>query len=297
MLLCISTFSTSIFNYTSLSILNVLLMSLCLSSPFTVLFRTPVYAPLLSNPTMAVSLLSHILGTESSLYPSLTSLLLYFFVHIEYTLLQLLLFLLPNFLSTSMLQDISYTKYSSVVLQRQKPCLWFSCILVPLYLHPLYSTNITTSYLVFYPCFSRAILLGGIPLSPQYSCAFLYKKHAGLFSCYTFCRLTACATSSLLLLFFSTSIFGHSHLQYPTPQYLKHCTPFSTVSCFLTFTSSLTSHCITLLAIASNLFWEIGFPFAPFFLFLQLQARYLSFLHSQYVVPSISALSLVRTHC
>ena len=87
MLLCISTFSTSIFNYTSLSILNVLLISLCLSSPFTVLFRTPVYAPLLSNPTMAVSLLSHILGTESSLYPSLTSLLLYFFVHIEYTLL------------------------------------------------------------------------------------------------------------------------------------------------------------------------------------------------------------------
>jgi len=39
---CVSTFSTSIFNYISLSILNVLLISLCLSFSFTVLFRTPI---------------------------------------------------------------------------------------------------------------------------------------------------------------------------------------------------------------------------------------------------------------
>ena len=41
--LCVSTFSTPMFNHTSLSILNILLTFLCLSSFFTILFRTPIY--------------------------------------------------------------------------------------------------------------------------------------------------------------------------------------------------------------------------------------------------------------
>jgi len=39
-------FSTPIFNYTSLGILNIFLISLCLSSSFTVPFGTSVYVPL-----------------------------------------------------------------------------------------------------------------------------------------------------------------------------------------------------------------------------------------------------------
>ena len=43
---CISVFSIPIFNYISLNILNVLLMSLWITFSFTALFGTPVYAPL-----------------------------------------------------------------------------------------------------------------------------------------------------------------------------------------------------------------------------------------------------------
>ena len=43
---CISTFSTPMFSYTFFNILNILLMSFCLSFSCTVLFRTPVYVPL-----------------------------------------------------------------------------------------------------------------------------------------------------------------------------------------------------------------------------------------------------------
>ena len=93
-----------------------------------------------------------------------------------------------------------------------KPCPWFSCILVSLYSYPPHSTNVTTFYLVLHSCFSRAAPLGSIPLLPQYSCTFLYKEHTSLSSCCAFCGLTIYTTFSLLLLFFSTLIFGHSHL-------------------------------------------------------------------------------------
>ena len=127
-----------------------------------------------------------------------------------------------------------------------------------------------------------------------------FRKCTSLSSCCTFCGLTTHVTFPLLLLSFSTLIFGYFHLQYPTPQHLKHYTPSSTVFCFLTSTSSFTPHCITLLTITSNLFWGTSFPFASFFLFLQLWARCLNFLYSQYILPSlsfISALSLVRAYC
>ena len=133
---------------------------------------------------------------------------------------------------------------------------------------------------------------------PLYSCTFLYKEYASLSPCCTFCRLTTHATSSSLFLFFSTSMFGHSHLQCPIPQHLKHLTS-STISFLPIFTSSLTLHLITLLNNTSNLFLGISFPFFSFFLFLQLQARCLNFLqlqHSLSLLLSNCTLSEARAH-
>ena len=124
-------------------------------------------------------------------------------------------------------------------------------------------------------------------------------SYTGLSCCCAFCSLATYVISSFFLFFFLTSIFEHSYLRCLTLQYLKHFT-FSIISCLLTFTSSLTLHCITLLAITSNLFWGIDFSFSFPFLFLQLQARCLNFLHLQYTLPSlpsISALSLARACC
>ena len=182
------------------------------------------------------------------------------------------------------------------------PYSWFSCILVPLYLYPLHSTKVTFFYFIIYPCSSRAVLLRDILYisQSQYSCTFLYKKYTGLLSCYIFCGLTIYIASLLLLLsfFFLILIFGHSHLQYPIFQHLKHCTSTSAISCLLTCTSSFTSHCITLLAIILNLFWRISFSFISSFLFLQFWTRYLNLLHFQYTLSllSIFALSLARVH-
>ena len=116
-------------------------------------------------------------------------------------------------------------------------------------------------------------------------------EHAGLPCCCTFCNLATYTISSSLLLLFPTSIFGHSHLRCLVPQHLKHLTPFI-VSCLFTFTFSLTLHYITLLAITSNLFWRINFPFSSTLLFLQLWARCLNLLHPQYTLPSLPSISI-----
>ena len=120
-------------------------------------------------------------------------------------------------------------------------------------------------------------------LTSSYCCAFSFIEHT---------------VSSCLLLSFSTSMSGHSYLQYPISLYLKYCTSFI-ISCFLTFTSSPTPHYITLLTIISNLFWGIGFLFISSLLFLQLQAGCPNFLQYQYILsflPSNSALSLARAY-
>ena len=196
-------------------------------------------------------------------------------------------------------RQLLYYTFLSFSLET-KSCSWFSSVLVLLQSHPPHPTNVTTSYLIFQPFPSNAVLLGGIPHVLLYFYAFLHKKCISLSSCCAFCGLTTCAASSLLLLSFSTFIFEHSHLKCPTPQHLKYLI-FPTISFLLVLTSSLTPHCITLLAITSNLFWGVSFPFISSFLFLQLQARYLNLLHSQHTLLSllsISALSLVRAyHC
>ena len=129
------------------------------------------------------------------------------------------------------------------------------------------------------PLSSKSVPSGGAFYSPQYFYIFFHMGYTGLLSCCAFCGLATHAVSSSLLFFFSTSIFGYFHLGYLIPQHLKHFTS-SIISCLLTFTFSSTLHCITLLAVTSNLFWGIGFPFSSCFLFLQLQARCPNLLHS-----------------
>ena len=137
------------------------------------------------------------------------------------------------------------------------PCFQFSYALVPLQLHPLYSTNVMTSYLVIHPLCSNAMLFGDIPCMLLYSCTFLHKEYAGFSSCCVFCRLAICTVFSSLFLFLLILIFGHFHLKCPTPQHLKHLTS-STISFLLILTSSLTPYLITLLDNTSNLFLEIS---------------------------------------
>ena len=133
---------------------------------------------------------------------------------------------------------------------------------------------------VIYPN-SSSHASSGMSFLPQYSCVFSQLEHASsLFlvssHCCTFPSV-GCTASPHFLFSFSTTMFGHSHLWCPIPLHLKHCTS-STTSCLPTFSSSLTLHCITLLAIFSNLFWETGFPFTSF-IFLQLWTRCPNFLH------------------
>ena len=134
----------------------------------------------------------------------------------------------------------------------------------------------------------------------QYSCAFFQLGCTGfLFLAFSHCCTfpsVECATPSHLLFSFSTAMFEYSHLRCPVLLHLKHCIS-STTSCFLTFTSPLRPHLITLLVSTLNLFWRVDLPFFSCSLFLQLWAKCPNFLYPQHTfpsLPSISALSLAR---
>ena len=118
-------------------------------------------------------------------------------------------------------------------------------------------------------------LCGGEPFAPQCSLIFLY-------------TLCGEATSSLV------SFLLHSHFLWPYLPYLKHFTISFIVSCLLT---SLTPHCITLLARVLNLFSVFLFSSSALSpLFLQFLARWLNCLHFQHFLsclPSNSDLILV----
>ena len=152
-------------------------------------------------------------------------------------------------------------------------CPWFLWDCIPLPSHPPQSTQVTTTSSVIYPLSSRRAPSRGMLHSSQYSCTFSHMGHTDLLSCCAFCRLATHAAFSFLSLLLSTSMFGHSYLWCPTPQHLKHFTPFSFLSCYLTSTSPLTPHCITQLANTLNLFLRISFPSSSPILFLQLQTR------------------------
>ena len=108
--------------------------------------------------------------------------------------------------------------------------------------------------------------------------------------------MATCAASPSTHDFFSPFQREHSLHLCPFFPHLKHST--STISCFL-IVLSFTSHYITLLDNTSNLFWGVVFLFSSSSLFLQFRARCPNFLHPQHILPSlpsISALSLARTH-
>jgi len=198
-------------------------MSLCLSSFFTVLFRTSVH--ILS--CCASSCLGHTTTLQShhSCFSSIP--------HSEYRILSLFsfdtlatIFLYLYWVYFTLATPFSFAEFSLYLhalrhwlyqiffncSPETKPYPWFSCILVSLYLHPPYSTNITTFHFVLYSYFSRVVPLGSISLLLQYFCSFLHKECTSLFSYCTFCKLTTHATFSLLLLSFSTLILRYSHL-------------------------------------------------------------------------------------
>ena len=128
----ISTFSTPIFNHTSLNILNILLKSLCPSPSLAVPFRTSVYMLLCctfpfvgctASPPSSTTLfffLFYILGIRFLFFPILTPFLqLYPFFHTLHTLLLSSFFFLLLFLSSSMLLGIGCTIYFLLVSQEK----------------------------------------------------------------------------------------------------------------------------------------------------------------------------------
>jgi len=90
-------------------------------------------------------------------------------------------------------------------------CSWFFSVLVPLYWHSLYSTNVTTSYFVFHSFSSNTMLLRGMSYMLQYSCTFLYRKYTGfLSSCCAFYGMVTCVAISLTHLSLSFFLLGCS---------------------------------------------------------------------------------------
>jgi len=150
---------------------------------------------------------------------------------------------------------------------------------------------------MIYSLLSRNASSRSILFSSQYSYTFFHVEYAGLLSCCIFYGPTICTICLLFPFCLSTSIFGHSYLQYPTLQYLKHFTS-STLFYYLTSTSFFIPHYITLVANILYLFWGFSlFSFSFFFFVLQLWARYLNFLqfqHSFSLFPSNYALSKAK---
>ena len=219
-----STFSILIFNHTFLNILNILLISLCLLFSFAVLFGGSLHMP----PDYVFSCAGHT------------------------TLLSFLLCLgYPYHLA-----------FSSLLSLRTSCPLLFSQY-IPFFLYHLHSMQVTMTFPVIHPN-SNNHASSGTFSTPQYSCIFSQLEHAGssflTFSCYCAFPFIGYAASSHFLFFFSISMFGYSHLQYPILLHLKHCTS-STTSCLLTFTSSLILYFITLLANTLNLSQRTDFPF------------------------------------
>jgi len=162
--------------------------------------------PLLLSSTTVSFFLFYILDTRYSsfLFLIFSPLLLYSFFHTLH--IQLCFFLYYS--SISILLGICYTTHFLTTFTEINACPWFSFDLVLLYSYPLYSTNVTTSYLVFYPLFSSTILLRDMPHVLLCSYTFSNRECTGLFSFYcAFCDLAIYATSSSYFLLF-TSIFG-----------------------------------------------------------------------------------------
>ena len=254
-------FSSPMFSYTSLNILNVLLTSLLsppsLVAPFGALIHTLlccVFAIVgrATTPQFYHGFFFPILHSEHKIFfsPIFLLLIVLFLSHLTYSTLH------PpsSFLCFHASKQFIHHKFLSC-FPEINPCSRFSSVLVPLYSHPPHSTNITIFFLVFHPLSSNATPFGGMPCTPLCSCTFFCRECTSFFFCCIFCGLATHATLSS------------------------------------------TPHCITQLFNISNLFWEIAFPISSPPLFLQFWARCLNFLqlkHSFFFLPSSSFLSLAR---
>ena len=167
---------------------------------------------LLPSSTMVSSFLFYILGTESlSFFVPTLFLLLCLFFHTLYTIP----LLSPLFASSSLQFYTFWYRLHHMFLTcllRRNPCSQFLWIWSPLPLYPLQSTYVATTSSVNYPLSSRSVPSGGMLLFSQYSYAFSHVGYTSLLSYCTFCGLATHATSFLLLLSFSATMFGHSHL-------------------------------------------------------------------------------------
>ena len=138
--------------------------------------------------------------------PAIIFFLLYL---IHLTLLSLLIFISLFLHFYALRQFPHYIFFSSS--PETNLCPHFFFVFVPLYLHPLYSTDVTTSHLVFHPLSSIAVLLRGIPHALLYSYAFFYGEPAGFSFYYISCGVVIHATTFSCFLL-STSMLEHFHL-------------------------------------------------------------------------------------
>ena len=200
----VSILSSSMFSHISLNILNILLTSLLPFSFLAVLFGTLIYVLLCctfaivgyaTTPQFYHGFFFPVLHSGHKIFPSSNFLLfiMSFLPHLTHSTLHSS----PSFLHFHTSKQLPHYRFLSCFLEIN-PCPQFFSVLVSLYSHPPYSTNVTIFPLVFYPLSSNAAPFGGIPRVPLCSCAFLHRECAGLFSCYAFCGLaTHAALSSI----------------------------------------------------------------------------------------------------
>ena len=268
---CISIFSTPIFNYTSLGILNILLIFFQLLPSFSVPSRDSACALLycaftsLGHATIPqfhhsfffpVPHSGHKIFSFSTLPPIVS-----FLPYSSHSTLVIP----PPFASHSLhfhaSSHSSHHVFLTLTLERN-PCPLFSWVQTPLSSHPLYFTYVATTLSVIYPLSNMSTPLGGILPSLQYSCTFSLTKHTSLPYCYAFCGKATYTTLSSSYFSFPSFLLEYSLYWCPSSLYLKHCTT-SLFSCLLT-TSFLTPYYITLFNNTLNLFWGVEFSFFSF---------------------------------
>ena len=244
--LCVSIFSIPIFNYTSFSILKVLLISFQLPPSFAMLFDSP--------------------GCVLPCYTFVSLDHAAFLIHLYYLCLSLIIpYLLFSFtwhpFSPYLLHCTYITITSFVYYPNSSRCASSSTPLPQCFSALLLNS---TTKLLLHPCCASC---GSATCAVSSSFVLLnllfyaspFTGHTSLSSCCTFCSLATHAVFSFL------TYNGHFLHLCPFSLYLKHST--STTSTLLIMLSS-TPHCIPLLFNISNLFWEMIVPFSPLLLFL-----------------------------
>jgi len=166
---CIPIFSTPMFSYTSLNILNVLLVSLCLSSPFAVFFGISVHVLFycafssIESATTFQFYYSFFLsvlhsGHKISLFSCSNILfsIAFFLLYSTHCTFVISLLFTSLFLQFHTSWQRSHHIFFTC-LSRKKPWSWFSWVYTPLLLYPLHSTYVATTSSVIYPLSSKRV--------------------------------------------------------------------------------------------------------------------------------------------